>query len=93
MAAVVVNEAFDLQQLHTVLERQLPAYARPLFVRVLAALDITGTFKLRKQELLSEGYDPGLVRDPLFLHDPGGQRFVPLDEALFERLRSAALRL
>ena len=31
----------------------LPAYARPVFLRLVPALDLTGTFKPRKQDLVA----------------------------------------
>jgi fatty-acyl-CoA synthase len=93
MAALVVNQDFDLGKLHRELAAKLPAYARPVFLRVLNTLEITGTFKLRKQDLISEGYDPARVRDPLFLDSPASGGYVPLDAQLFARLQSGALRL
>ena len=93
MAALVVNQDFDLRTLHQELATKLPAYARPVFLRVLNALEITGTFKLRKQELVSEGYDPARVRDPLFLDSPAAGTYVPLDAQLFASLQSGTLRL
>ncbi|MGW4094461.1 hypothetical protein [Nocardia sp. NPDC004750] len=38
--------------------RRLPAYAVPLFVRVVDELNHTSTFKNRKVELRSAAYDP-----------------------------------
>jgi fatty-acyl-CoA synthase len=93
MAALVVNQDFDLANLHQELAAKLPAYARPVFLRVLNALEITGTFKLRKQELVNEGYDPTRVRDPLFLDSAAAGGYVPLDAPLFARLQSGTLRL
>ena len=61
MAALVVNADFRLEQLRAALATQLPAYARPVFLRILPALELTGTFKLRKQQLAEEGYDPTQV--------------------------------
>ncbi|NXO01100.1 S27A2 synthetase, partial [Rhinopomastus cyanomelas] len=48
----------------------LPGYAAPRFIRLQDTLEITGTFKLRKGHLVKEGFDPNVVRDPLFFrHD------------------------
>jgi len=43
-------------------EAALPAYARPIFLRMRKRLDTTGTFKQRKIELVAEGFD--LTRSP-----------------------------
>ncbi len=93
MAALVVGKDFDLAVLRSALVAQLPAYARPVFLRVLGTLEITGTFKLRKQELMQEGYDPARVRDALFIDSAAAGSYLPLDAARFEQLRSGALRL
>ena len=93
MAALVVSADFRLEQLRAVLAAQLPAYARPVFLRILPALELTGTFKLRKQQLAEQGYDPTQVRDPLYLDDPARGAYVPLDAALYATLGSGTLRL
>jgi fatty-acyl-CoA synthase len=93
MAAVVVAQDFDLDRLRRALAARLPEYARPLFLRIVSALELTGTFKQRKQELALEGYDPGRVRDALYIDDGTRDAYVPLDEALHARLLSGKLRL
>ena len=71
MAALVVEDqaAFDLKGLRAFLSEKLPPYARPLFLRFRPALEITGTFKQKKVDLVSEGYDPGRTADPLYFDD------------------------
>ena len=43
-------------------DRTLPRYAAPLFVRLLPEMEVTGTFKLRKVTLQEEGFDPARDR-------------------------------
>ena len=93
MAALVVNQDFDLRELHRRIAEALPAYARPVFVRIVPAIELTGTFKLRKQELAIEGYDPAQVRGELYFDDPRRAQYVPLDAALHEQLQSGKLRI
>jgi fatty-acyl-CoA synthase len=93
MAALVVNQGFDLRELHRMIAVALPAYARPVFVRIVPAIELTGTFKLRKQELAIEGYDPVRVRDELYFDDPRRAQYVPLDAAMHEQLQSGKLRI
>src|SRR5262249_36790629 len=66
MAALVVGEGFDLAALHRHLEATLPSYARPVFVRIRAELDTTGTFKHRKDELARHAYDPRATGDAIY---------------------------
>ena len=92
MAALVIDADFSLANLRAALAA-LPAYARPVFLRILESIEITGTFKLRKQELLAQGYDPARVSDALLVEDPARQSYVPLDAALHASLVAGRLRL
>jgi fatty-acyl-CoA synthase len=86
MAAVVVAGDFDLTEFSRETTGRLPEYARPLFLRIVTALDLTGTFKLQKARLTSEGYDPSRVTDELHFWRAGQGRYVKLDTALHQRL-------
>jgi len=87
MAALVLRDrdAFDGAAFFTWVEAKLAAYAAPLFVRLVAEPDVTSTFKLRKVDLQREGYDPAMVRDPLFMRDPAARAYVQLDAASLAR--------
>jgi fatty-acyl-CoA synthase len=92
MAALVVDEGFDAAGLAERAARDLPAYARPVFLRLLPQIEITGTFKHRKIELVKEGFDPAAVSDPLFFLD-GERGYLPLDAALYDRIVSGEQRV
>jgi fatty-acyl-CoA synthase len=87
MAALVLRDrdGFDGAAFFAWVEARLPAYAAPLFVRLAPEPDVTSTFKLRKVDLQREGYDPALVRDPLFVRDPAARTYLPLDAASLAR--------
>jgi fatty-acyl-CoA synthase len=93
MAALVVSESFDLVAFRRACVERLPAFARPVFLRLVAALDATGTFKPKKQELLRAGFDPSKVSDPLYVDDPRRQAYRSIDAALYEALTSGKSRL
>jgi fatty-acyl-CoA synthase len=95
MAAVVpaAGVRFDGAALWTYCERHLPAYARPAFVRLVSEMDVTGTLKQRKAALAAEGYDPTVVRDPLFVRDDAARAYVPLTPALLDAVRTGRHRL
>jgi fatty-acyl-CoA synthase len=93
MAALVVNPEFDLDALRHHLADALPAYARPLFLRLVPAIELTGTFKLRKQALTLSGYDPTKVNDVLYFDDKRHQAYVRVDTTLFECIQGGALTL
>ena len=95
MAAVVVDSLseFDLPGLRAHVEAALPAYARPLFLRFRTALDVTGTFKPKKTELVAEGFDPAHITEPLYFDDRRAGAYVKLEGALFDAIVSGALAL
>jgi fatty-acyl-CoA synthase len=93
MAALVAGAAFDLAAFRLHLAARLPAYARPLFLRLRGAIEVTSTFKHAKRELAQQGFDPAGTSDALYLDDPQRRAFVPLDAALYERIRNGGQRL
>jgi fatty-acyl-CoA synthase len=93
MAAVVVNRDFDLSVLQQHLVAHLPDYARPLFLRVRDAIETTGTFKPKSQDLSRAGYDPTATDDALYFYDRERAAFLNLDAALYALIRNGNLRL
>ena len=78
MAAVKLRDGaeFDGKALaHTVYD-QLPAYALPLFVRVVDSMEHTTTFKSRKVDLREQAYGPG-IEDPLYVLAGRDEGYVP----------------
>jgi fatty-acyl-CoA synthase len=92
-AALVVGAEFDLAAFRADVALRLPAYARPVFLRLLRSLDATGTFKPRKQELVQAGFDPARIADPLYFDDPRTQRYIPIDAALFAAISAGTVRI
>ena len=92
MAAIVTGAGFELGELHRKVTAELPPYARPLFLRIVAALELTGTFKQRTRELAREGYDPRTVSDELYLGDAARQEYQRLDVPLYQRLLAGQVR-
>jgi fatty-acyl-CoA synthase len=78
MAAVKLREGaeFDGKSLARAVYDKLPAYALPLFVRVVESLEHTTTFKSRKVELRDQAYGPD-VKDPLYVLAGRDEGYVP----------------
>jgi fatty-acyl-CoA synthase len=93
MAALVVNAGFDLAAFRRHLAEKLPDYARPLFLRIVRGIELTGTFKLRKQELAMQGYARASIDDALYFDDRQQQAYTNLDDSVHARLRSGKMRL
>jgi fatty-acyl-CoA synthase len=91
MAALEVEDGFNLDYFRSYCGLRLPAYARPLFLRIVPSLAITETFKQKKALLAQDGFDPSAIADPLYVEC--GTGYVPLDAALYTRISSGLMRL
>jgi fatty-acyl-CoA synthase len=89
---LVVDAKFDLAVFRADLSVRLPAYARPVFLRLLDTIESTGTFKPRKQDLINAGFDPARTPDKLYFDDPRAQAYVPLDAALHAAISGGSVR-
>jgi fatty-acyl-CoA synthase len=93
MATIVTRPEFDFTVLRQHLAASVPEYARPLFVRVRDTIDLTVTFKQKKQDLVREGYDPRVTTDAIYFDDRAKGMFVPIDAALHRRIEAGLIRL
>ena len=93
MAALVVDDAFDLTLLRQEIAERLPTYARPVFIRIAEDLAATETFKPKKQDLTAEGFDPDRVPGALYVDDAAAGAYAPLDAAMFARIAAGKMRL
>jgi len=92
MAALVTDEAFDLAGFAEHVGRELPTYAQPLFLRLLPAMETTGTFKQRKVDLVREGFDPGQVKTPMYFRDPD-KGYVKITKTVFNRITAGGYKV
>jgi fatty-acyl-CoA synthase len=93
MAAITPEPAFDLSGLRTYLERELPPYARPLFIRIQPAIETTGTFKYRKVDLVREGFNPTALEQALYFDHPIEHAYKPINTNLYAQIQSGAFKL
>jgi fatty-acyl-CoA synthase len=93
MAALVVEPDLDLHTFRKHLITRLPPYARPVFLRVRDEIEVTGTFKYSKTELVRQGYDPVSTTDVIYFDDPESQSFIRFDKALYDRIQVGQIRL
>lgn len=92
MAAVLDPERqVDLVKLAQTLKETLPSYARPMFVRLLSTVDMTGTFKLKKIDLQKEGFDPNVIEDALYYLSPKGS-YESLTKEVFDQINRGEIR-
>ena len=92
MASLVADPELDLTAFRAHLVRRLPEYARPLFLRIRAELEVTSTFKYTKTALVRQGYDPAATTSAVYFNDPVRGAFVRLDQAMFQRIQAGQLQ-
>ena len=90
MAAVCLSAdaELDLDGFAEYVERELPAYARPVFLRIQRNFDLTGTFKLVKGDLKREAYNIDRFADPVYVMKPRTSSYAPLDGAYLATIRN-----
>jgi citronellyl-CoA synthetase len=82
MVAFALGEgaSFDMEAFVRIVDDELPAYARPVFLRVQRSMATTGTFKLLKGELREQAYHPDRVgNDDIYVRKPRGKSYERLD--------------
>ncbi|KAM7533525.1 hypothetical protein Aperf_G00000124930 [Anoplocephala perfoliata] len=74
-----VHEVEALKDLSELFGRQLPSYARPLFVRFVNQFDTTDTFKYKKTNMMKVGFDITTVDDHIYYLNSKTNVYHPLD--------------
>jgi len=87
MAALTLKDdvqELDLEAFSAHVIEEMPAYARPVFLRILTEMDTTGTFKMVKGDLRKEAYHLDQVSDKLYVMKPGSTIYEALDSDFVE---------
>uniref|UniRef100_A0A1A9W8E4 Very long-chain fatty acid transport protein n=1 Tax=Glossina brevipalpis TaxID=37001 RepID=A0A1A9W8E4_9MUSC len=86
MAAIKDPEhKVDLNHLSVGIRGSLPSYAQPLFIRLMTEIPRTGTFKMKKRELMLQGFNLHTISDPLYYLNKDGV-YRPLDDKQYQLL-------
>ncbi|KAI8925060.1 fatty acid transport protein [Entophlyctis helioformis] len=98
MAALVLSTTddapvFDVRGLAQYAKERLPAYAVPLFIRIMPEMQMTGTHKQVKYDLRNQGCNPSKVKDPLFWLAPGATEYTPFTAEDYNKLGAGRARL
>ena len=91
MAAISLTDGgtdLDLAAFAEHVQRELPPFARPVFLRLQGDMALTGTFKMVKGDLKREAYAIDAIDDPVFVMKPGGAGYEPLDAEYLATIRS-----
>lgn len=85
MVTLVRNQqvTFNLDEVTSLLFKELPRYAVPVFIRVKQQIDVTITYKIIKNKLREEGFASD---DEIFILLPKTREYVPLTQVLLNEL-------
>ncbi|KAK7082496.1 hypothetical protein SK128_013204 [Halocaridina rubra] len=94
MAAIVDPEnKMNMEEVVKGIKKHLPVYARPLFVRVIKEIDVTGTFKLKKLALQKEGFNPNVIKDKMYYLNNKLGKYVDLSPELYSKIEGGEMGL
>lgn len=94
MASIVAeNGSLDLHRFREQMLKELPDYAVPVFLRLQPEMEVTGTFKHRKVELVKEGFDPSVINEPIYFNCPAQKKYVLVDQHLYGEICAGNFRL
>uniref|UniRef100_A0A3Q1ERT8 long-chain-fatty-acid--CoA ligase n=1 Tax=Acanthochromis polyacanthus TaxID=80966 RepID=A0A3Q1ERT8_9TELE len=95
MAAVIIRPGlmFDGKKLFEHAMKDLPAYARPLFIRLQEVMEMTSTFKQQKFQLVQSGFNPSKISDPLFVLDYQQKSYIPLTDLIYQSIITGERKL
>lgn len=92
MAAIAdPNNELDFYKLAAEVDKALPAYARPIFIRILKSLPVTGTFKLQKINLQKDGFNPSDISDKIYVRQKSS--YVRLTDDLYNQIVSGEIKI
>ncbi|XP_063066611.1 long-chain fatty acid transport protein 6 [Engraulis encrasicolus] len=95
MAAIILRPdfSFDGKKMFDHAVRDLPPYARPLFIRIQESMEMTGTFKQQKFQLVASGFNPSAIEDPLYFLDYAQKCYVPLTSDVYQSVVEGKCKL
>ncbi|KAF9376521.1 hypothetical protein CPB97_010746 [Podila verticillata] len=91
MAAIVSKSTMNWDKFAEFALKNLPRYSVPLFIRQVPEMEITGTFKQRKVELVNEGMHPDKISDAMLWLD--GHKYKSFTAAEYQRVVSGQAKL
>ncbi|XP_042341828.1 long-chain fatty acid transport protein 1-like [Plectropomus leopardus] len=87
MAAIAHTDGqFDLEAFLIAVQKALPSYARPVFLRLMPSVDTTGTFKIQKTRLQREGYKPQDSDEKIYFLNGRAGRYEAVTDELYNAI-------
>ncbi|NXI97153.1 S27A2 synthetase, partial [Psophia crepitans] len=95
MACIRLKEdcEFNGENTYRHVNAHLPNYARPRFIRIKSAIEVTATFKYRKVQLVEEGFNPEVIKDRLYFLDDKEKLYVQMTQDIYNSVRKHDFKL
>ncbi|XP_072401319.1 long-chain fatty acid transport protein 4-like isoform X2 [Diabrotica undecimpunctata] len=94
MAAILdPDEKVDMTRLMAGLKKTLPSYARPIFIRILSKIDLTGTYKLKKNDLQDQAFDPSKISDNIYYLDSTKGTYEKVTKVVYDKINDGTIRV
>ncbi|XP_077353038.1 long-chain fatty acid transport protein 6 isoform X3 [Festucalex cinctus] len=95
MAAMIIRPGFvfDGNTFFEHVVKELPTYARPLFIRLQVVMEMTSTFKQQKFQLVQSGFNPSTISDPLYMLDYQQNSYIPLTKNVYQHILCGECKL
>ncbi|NXY81297.1 S27A2 synthetase, partial [Alcedo cyanopectus] len=95
MACIRLKEncEFDGGSTYRHVSAHLPNYARPRFIRIKNAIELTATFKYRKVQLVEEGFNPATIKDHLYFLDDKAKLYVHMTQDIYNSVKNHEFKL
>lgn len=94
MAVIQDDGTLCLQEFLKKAQGVIPAYALPLFVRLVKEVEQTSTNKMMKSTYIRDGYDLTKVKqDPLYFLDMSKKQYVRVNDELLHEITTGKRRL
>ncbi|KAM3925041.1 long-chain fatty acid transport protein 2-like [Leptodactylus fuscus] len=84
---------FDGKKMFVHVTEYLPNYARPRFVRIQDSIQVTGTYKQYKVDLVNDGFNLFCIKDPLYFLDDICRTYRPLDHQIYKDILENRIKL
>ena len=86
----------EMAQLLSRLQKSLPSYAIPVFVRIVNELEMTSTMKIPKVEFQKDGYNVNLIRerkggDKVYFYSKKDSKYVELTNERYQEVISGQI--
>ena len=89
MASIVSTaDKFEFDSFLQVLNKNLPNYAIPHFIRFLSEFSTTSTYKIQKSNLKKVGFDVNETTDNIYVLLPGSSEYTPLTKEMHDNIRN-----